>query len=174
MKTWHVENAVVVTILLAVWAATGHRLIELVGCAAVFCGFCHASIAERMREREAARAVPSVSCYWMATWFFVAKEVGWLAYFVAMHAWSALYKAAKALVDAEEPRERWVDAGGVTRLPRAMREELGVGDGEHIWFLRGPERWEAWRESELCEILGATSHDNACSGSNELGQDGSR
>lgn len=87
---------------------------------------------------------------------------------------AALYKAAKALVAAEEPRERWVNAEGVTRLPRAMREELGVGDGEHIWFLRGPERWEAWRESELCEILGATSHDNACSGSNELGQDGSR
>ncbi len=90
MKTWHAENAVVATILLAVWAATGHRPIELVGCIAVFCGFCHASIAERMREREAARAVPSVSCYWMATWFFVAKEVGWLAYFIAMHAWSAL------------------------------------------------------------------------------------
>jgi hypothetical protein len=94
MKTWHVENAVVATILLAVWAATGHRPIELVGCVAVFCGFCHASIAERMREREAARAVPSVSCYWMATWFFVAKEVGWFAYFIAMHAWSALVGCA--------------------------------------------------------------------------------
>ena len=91
---------------------------------------------------------------------------------VELHAFAALYKAAKALVDAEEPRERWVDAGGVTRLPRAMREELGVGDGAHIWFLRGPERWEAWQESELCEMLSATSHDNACFGSNEQGQDG--
>jgi predicted RNA-binding Zn-ribbon protein involved in translation (DUF1610 family) len=72
---------------------------------------------------------------------------------------AALYKAAKALVAAEEPRERWVDAEGVTRLPRAMREELGVGDGAHIWFLRGPERWEAWRESELSELFGGESVD---------------
>jgi hypothetical protein len=86
----------------------------------------------------------------------------------------ALYKATKALVATEEPRERWVDAEGVTRLPRAMREELGVGDGAHIWFLRGPERWEAWRESDVNEMFGATSHDNACSGSNEWGQNGSR
>lgn len=92
----------------------------------------------------------------------------------ATMALAALYKATKALVATEEPRERWVDAEGVTRLPRAMREELGVGDGAYIWFLRGPERWEAWRESELCEILGATSHDNACSGSNDPGQDGSK
>lgn len=86
MKTWHIENAVVATILLTVWAFTGHRVIELVGCVAVFCGFCHASIAERMREREAARAVPSVACHHLATWFFVAKEACWLTYFVAMHA----------------------------------------------------------------------------------------
>jgi hypothetical protein len=125
----------------------------------------------------------------------------------------ALYKATKALVATEEPRERWVDAEGVTRLPRAMREELGVGDGAHIWFLRGPERWEAWNESELSDLFGGetvdknairavnaamvqerdgdptmfaeafeevckhvrvTSHDNACSGSNDWGQDGSR
>lgn len=55
MKTWHIENAVVSAVLIIVWACTGQRAIELVGCAAVFCGFCHASIAERMREREAAR-----------------------------------------------------------------------------------------------------------------------
>jgi Zn finger protein HypA/HybF involved in hydrogenase expression len=67
---------------------------------------------------------------------------------------AALYKAAKALGAAEEPRERWVDAEGVTRLPRAMREELRVCDGAHIWFLRGPERWEAWKESEVSDLFG--------------------
>ena len=90
VKTWHIENAVVAVALLIVWACSGHRAIELVGCAAVFCGFCHASIAERMREREAARDVPSVECHRQSTWFFVTKEVAWLAYFVAMHAYSAL------------------------------------------------------------------------------------
>jgi hypothetical protein len=54
-----------------------------------------------------------------------------------------------------------------------MREELRVGDGAHIWFLRGPERWEAWREDEMGEWL-ANAAENACSGSNEPGQDGSR
>ena len=94
MKTWHVENAVVATVLLTVWALTGHRPIELVGCVAVFAGFCHASIAERMREREAARSVPSVECHAKSTWFFFAKEVCWLLYFVSMGAWSALVGCA--------------------------------------------------------------------------------
>lgn len=90
MKTWHFENLIVATVLFAVWFATGCRPVELLGSAAVFCGFCHASIAERMREREAARAVPAVECHKLATWFFVAKELGWFAFFTWNHAWSAL------------------------------------------------------------------------------------
>ena len=90
MKTWHVENAVVATVLLSVWLATGLRLVELLGSVAVFCGFCHASIAERMREREAARPVPSVECHAKARWFYLAKEALWLGYFLATGAWSAL------------------------------------------------------------------------------------
>lgn len=89
-RTWHAENAVVALTLGAVAVASGGRWVEWVGAAAVFCGFCHASIAERMREREAVRPVPSVECYRLSTWFFVAKEAGWLVYFIATHAWSAL------------------------------------------------------------------------------------
>lgn len=94
MKTWHFENTFVASVLLVVWALTGHRPIELVGCAAVFGGFCHASIAERMREREAARTVPGVECHRLSTWFFLAKEACWLTYFVVMHAWAALVGCA--------------------------------------------------------------------------------
>lgn len=94
MKTWHVENAVVAAGLLAVWALTGRRALEFVGACAVFAGFCHASIAERLREREAARPVPSVECHRKATWFFLAKELAWLVYFVALGAWSALVGCA--------------------------------------------------------------------------------
>jgi hypothetical protein len=90
MKTWHIENAIVATALLSVWVATGCRWQELIGSIAVFCGFCHASIAERLREREAARAAPTVECHALATWFFLVKEVCWLAYFVLHGAWSAL------------------------------------------------------------------------------------
>lgn len=54
IKTWHFENAFVASALIAVWVATGCRPVEFIGAGAVFCGFCHASIAERMREREGA------------------------------------------------------------------------------------------------------------------------
>lgn len=90
IRTWHIENAVVALTLGSVVAITGGRWIEWVGAAAVFCGFCHASIAERMREREAARPVPSVECHRLSTVFFLLKEAGWLVYFIALHAWSAL------------------------------------------------------------------------------------
>jgi hypothetical protein len=94
MRTWHLENALVATVLLAVWLWTGAEAVELLGSVAVFCGFCHASIAERMREREAARPVPSVECHAKALWFFLAKEVGWAAYFVAHRTWAALVGCA--------------------------------------------------------------------------------
>lgn len=94
MKTWHFENAFVAAVLLAVWAATGRKPVELLGSVAVFCGFCHASIAERMREREAARPVPSVECHRKSIWFFLAKEAAWFGYFVAQGAWSALVGCA--------------------------------------------------------------------------------
>lgn len=90
MRTWHFENAVVVTVLLTTWTLTGCRWQEAIGSVAVFCGFCHASIAERMREREAARPVPSVECHRLSTWFFLAKELAWLSYFLLAGAWSAL------------------------------------------------------------------------------------
>jgi hypothetical protein len=90
LPTWVLENATVGVVLLGVWIATDCELIELGGAAAVFCGFCHASIAERMREREAVRAAPSVECHRMLSRFFVVKEVLWLGYFAARGAWSAI------------------------------------------------------------------------------------
>jgi hypothetical protein len=48
--------------------------------------------------------------------------------------------------------QRWVTRDGYTQLPDAMREELGVGSGANIWFLKKRDRWGAWRELEL-ELL---------------------
>jgi hypothetical protein len=89
MKTWHFEHAVVVTVLLGVWLATGHELRELAGSLAVYLSFGHASVSERLREREAARAVPSVECHRASTWYFIGKELCWALYFV----WSGTYAA---------------------------------------------------------------------------------
>lgn len=51
-------------------------------------------------------------------------------------------------------KQRWVTRDGYTELPEAMREDLHVGAGAHVWFLRGHERWEAWPEDELAQLLG--------------------
>jgi energy-coupling factor transporter ATP-binding protein EcfA2 len=55
---------------------------------------------------------------------------------------------------AQGAKQRWVTGDGFTRLPDAMRQELEVSGGKHIWFLRGPERWEAWPEEELERMVG--------------------
>jgi hypothetical protein len=89
LRTWHVEHAVVVAVLTTVWLATGHESREAVGSLAVYLAFGHASVSERLREREAARTVPSVECYRSSTLYFVGKELAWAAYFV----WSGTYAA---------------------------------------------------------------------------------
>ncbi|WP_438029010.1 hypothetical protein [Sorangium sp. So ce233] len=98
MRTWHVEHAVVVAVLSTVVLATGGALVEWVGAAAVYAGFGHASVSERLAEREAARARPEVHCYAWAARYWVAKELLWLAYFVAHRSWSALVGCGVFLV----------------------------------------------------------------------------
>jgi hypothetical protein len=56
---------------------------------------------------------------------------------------------------AQGAKQRWVTAEGYTQLPDAMREELAIGEGRHVWFLRGSGRWEAWREDELDRMMGS-------------------
>ena len=94
MKTWHFENAVVILVLGIVWFVTGCKPVELLGSAAVFAGFVCGSISDRMVEREAARDRPSVACFRLFWWFYVAKEVGWAAYFTIQGSWSALVGCA--------------------------------------------------------------------------------
>jgi hypothetical protein len=89
VRTWHLEHAAVIAVLASVWLATGHEPREALGSLAVYFGFAHASVGERLREREAARAVPSVECHRMSTLYFVGKELAWTAYFI----WSGTYAA---------------------------------------------------------------------------------
>lgn len=89
LRTWHAEIAVVASVLaaIAVWRGSW---VEWICAAAVVASFGHAQVAERMREREAARAVPDVHC-WRWLWgYFVAKEVLWVAFFTATGAYAAL------------------------------------------------------------------------------------
>jgi hypothetical protein len=99
MKTWKVETAVVAFILLVVLLAT-HRLcsIELIAAAAVLLTFGHASVADRLAEREERRSVPEVECYRKMRYYFLGKEALWFLYFLLSHAYSALVGVCVFLV----------------------------------------------------------------------------
>lgn len=89
IRTWQAEMFAVAAVLAAVALARGGRL-EWLGSGAVLMTFAHAQVAERLREREAARSVPEVACHrWLAI-YYVAKESAWFAYFAIAGAWSAL------------------------------------------------------------------------------------
>lgn len=101
MKTWHAEQLVVATVLVAVAIGSGGGPLELLGAGAVLLSFGHASVADRLaeaeRERRAYVALPdgdtdkhAVACHRWATRYLVGKEMLWFAYFVLHHSWSAL------------------------------------------------------------------------------------
>jgi hypothetical protein len=46
-------------------------------------------------------------------------------------------------------KQGWVTREGYTQIPDAMREELQLALGGHVWFLKGKKRWEAWPGKEL-------------------------
>lgn len=90
VKTWHVERAVVAAVLLAVWACTGRRGVELLGAAAVLATFASAQVSDRMAEAQGALPRPMVECYEKWLFWFVAKELCWLGYFLLLRSYSAL------------------------------------------------------------------------------------
>lgn len=89
MRTWVGEMLVVGAVLAGVAILRG-VWVEWLGAAAVLASFGHASVAERMREREAARDRPEVQCFRWSWRYFVAKEVLWVAYFASTGAHAAL------------------------------------------------------------------------------------
>lgn len=108
LRTWHVETIVVGAILLAVALASGGGPLELVGAGAVLLSFGHASIGNRLAEREAVRPVVAVGCHRWLVRYFVGKEALWAIYFVAHGSWSAL--AGVALFLAHPVWRRWYRA----------------------------------------------------------------
>lgn len=89
-RTWHAEYAVVATILVAVNLATGRGGVEWLAAAAVMLSFGHATIVDRMAERQATMPRPDVECYYKAARYFMAKELLWVAYFLASRSYAAL------------------------------------------------------------------------------------
>lgn len=100
IRTWHIEMAVVATVLVAVALLSGGGWLELLGAGAVLLSFGHAQVADRLAEYAGAKPEPGderdwsirspVHCYRWATRYLVCKEALWLAYFIAHRSWSAL------------------------------------------------------------------------------------
>lgn len=89
IRTWHAEMLVVATALATVATVRGDWR-EWLAAGAVLATFGHASVAERMREREALREKPDVDCHRWSWRYFVVKEILWTSYFVLTHAYAAL------------------------------------------------------------------------------------
>ena len=52
-------------------------------------------------------------------------------------------------------KQEWVTPGGYTKLPSVMVSDLGLEKGGHLWFFKERKnRWEAWLEGELEQLLG--------------------
>jgi hypothetical protein len=94
IRTYMIEYFFVGSILIVVAIISKKGPIEWLGVAAVFLTFGHASIAERLREREGLRHAKKspieVECYWKLPYYFYAKETLWFLYFTLLGAWSAL------------------------------------------------------------------------------------
>jgi hypothetical protein len=93
IKTWHCEMVVVALILAAVNVLAHRPPVEWVGAAAVMLSFGHASISNRMTEKQKwmAEGDPDlVYCWRWSARYFVAKEIVWIAYFVMTGCYAAL------------------------------------------------------------------------------------
>jgi len=62
-------------------------------------------------------------------------------------------------------KQGWVTREGYTQLPDAMREELHLTLGGHVWFLKGKKsRWEAWPGQDLEKLFPNEDTDDRDSG----------
>jgi hypothetical protein len=94
INTYIIEYFFVAFVLISVAIISNKGGIEWVGVAAVFLTFGHASIAERLREREEIRKMKKdpveVNCYYKLPYYFYLKEICWFIYFIYLGAYSAL------------------------------------------------------------------------------------
>lgn len=162
LRTWHAELLVVAIVEVAVTAwhvvGGGDLLREGVCALAVCLSFAHAQVADRLAERDAARARPSVECHRWASRYLVTKELAWTTLFALTGTWSAiagsalfalyplwrrLWRKVKPRVDVDTVRFRKspadrVDVSGRVRVvsidftqPGAPMRYVDEPDGSH-------------------------------------------
>lgn len=94
MKTWHIETLVVAAVVGTVAVVSGGRPVDWLTALAVLISFGHASVADRLAEREIAKPQPDVECVGWLRRYWLAKEVCWAIVFVVSGLWPALIGAA--------------------------------------------------------------------------------
>lgn len=90
LRTYHYELTFVAAILAVVTSLTATIWHEWVGAAAVWLGFAYVTIVDRMEERQAIQAKPTVECYWKLKWYFGGKEALWITYFLLRQSYVAI------------------------------------------------------------------------------------
>lgn len=94
LRTWHLEASVVALALFGVTLAFSSDWVGWIGASAVFLTSRHASVADRLREKEKYGLDDPVVCLPWLNLYWVAKEALWLVYFVSLEAWPALVGVA--------------------------------------------------------------------------------
>lgn len=134
IETWHIERAFIFTVLAAVALITRRPWVEWFGVAAVTLTFNHASVANRLEEKEGERVrkggTATVECYRWLQRYFYGKEATWFVYFLLIEAYSALvgvivfffYGQWRALWRSYHPIEEAQEESELERAQRRIRE----------------------------------------------------
>lgn len=98
-ETWMAETTIVAIVLAIVAYFTGihlggQRIIDWIGAAAVLYTFKHASVSDRLAEKQGIKIVPDVSCYRKLREFYVIKEILWVIYFIILGSYTPLIGCA--------------------------------------------------------------------------------
>jgi O-antigen/teichoic acid export membrane protein len=94
MKTWHYEILIVTSVLCFTTFLFANNLINWITTAAIVITFNHASVGDRLQERQAKMEIPTVECYYKLNRLFAIKEVLWIAAFLAMKNYAAIVGSA--------------------------------------------------------------------------------
>jgi hypothetical protein len=145
IRTWHVEMLVVGSVLASIALFRG-AWTEWLCASAVLATFGHASVAERLRERDALRVQPEVDCVRWTWRYFIVKEILWAAFFVATGAYVALvgvgvflaYPAWRTWWRKRHPIELSVASVAPTMMARMIGDYEVSWDGKTVW-VNGPD-----------------------------------
>ena len=96
--TWQIEAGFVFICLLTVLIFTHKNWHEYLGSLAVMATFLHGQVADRLAYSQSLKKQSDVPCYKWLWRYYLTKEIAWVAYFVLLEAWSALFGAVLFLV----------------------------------------------------------------------------